>query len=75
MLYYKVPVELDQRPCYEYKNGKRIYKGFLIDEELLTLRECEKMCAPIAKMIPTHIKKTETYFFFGARFQKGASKN
>ena len=61
MLYYKVKPEADNK-----YNRDRSY--FFVGGELLTKREKEKYCCPDAFVDPVEIKKTETYWFFGARF-------
>lgn len=70
MKYYKVPKALDQKPLYTCKNNIRQRNGwFLIANELLTEAECKRRNAPIKKLIPVTIKKTNTYSMFGARFE------
>lgn len=70
MKYYKVPASMDQKKCYKPNTTHRIPNGyFLIANELLTLSECKRINAPINKLFPIEIKKTQTYFFFGARFE------
>lgn len=72
MTYYRVPAILDQRKCYKPAragNGARIPNGWiLIGGELLTEAECKRRNAPLRLLEPVQIKKTQTYFFFGARF-------
>lgn len=69
MLYYKVPAKFDQKQCYKANSSKRIPNGYyLVANELLTAKECERMNAPIDLLEPVTIKKTLTYFCFGARF-------
>ncbi len=70
MKYYRVPEKLDQKQLYTIKNGHRFPNGyFLIANELLTEAKCRKINAPIEKLEPVEIKKTKTYWCFGARFE------
>lgn len=70
MKYYRVPEKLDQKTLYNIKNGHRIPNGyFLIANELLTEAKCRKINAPIEQLEPVEIKKTKTYWCFGARFE------
>lgn len=69
MLYYQVPATMDQKPLYRPGNGpKRLNGWILIGGELLTPSECKRRNAPINKLIPVQIKKTDVFTFFGARF-------
>lgn len=61
MKYYKVKPEADNK-----YNKDRTY--FFVGGELLTEKEKEKYCCPDAFVDPVNVKKTETYWFFGARF-------
>lgn len=61
MKYYKVKPEADNK-----YNKDRTH--FFVGGELLTEKEKEKYCCPDAFVDPVEIKKTETYWFFGARF-------
>lgn len=68
MLYYKVPANMDNVQIYQ--NG--LYKGFLIGNELLTAADCKRLaisCKMQEKLQPVQIKKTNTYWFFGTRFE------
>lgn len=70
MKFYRVPEKLDQRRLYQIKNGRRINNGlFLIGNELLTEAECRKINAPIDELEAVEIKRTNTYWWFGARFE------
>lgn len=76
MTYYQVKPEYDGKTLYKkcgdrgYRNGYRIPNGYnLIANELLTGKEVEKLNVPQMCVDPVNIKKTETYFCFGARFQ------
>ena len=70
MKYLKVPEKLDNRTLYKWTlNGKCVPNGYyLIANELLTKKECEKMNAPVSLLEPVEVKKSETYRMFGARF-------
>lgn len=71
MKYYRVPAAMADRPCYKpSKPGfPRIPNGYyLIGNELLTPAECRKINAPVERLTPVEIKKTETFRMFGARF-------
>lgn len=47
---------------------KKINKG--VNNELMTEREMKKWGFPFTNnFIPVEIKKTETYWFFGSRFE------
>lgn len=70
MTYYKVPKQLDQYRLYTRDNcGRKCYNGYsLIENELLTEKECIRINAPIEKLTRVEYKKTECYRMFGARF-------
>ena len=61
MLYYKVKPEADQK---RRKDGT-IY----IAEELYTEKEAERLQLNTNFMNLVNVKKNNTYFFFGVRFQ------
>lgn len=61
MTYYEVPKRLDQ--TYLWKSQRTLIGG-----ELYTENECEKFGINIGAMIKRVIKRTEIFFFFGARF-------
>lgn len=64
MKYYKVQEEKD------YWDKKGNYLGCAIEDELLTEAEMKKRNFPITKnFLPIEIKKTNTYWFFGCRFE------
>ena len=71
MLYYKVKEQYDNKRIYKRNNkGQLVYNGFLVGNELLTQKELEKLgnvCLDWFQKV--NVKKTDTYFFFGARFQ------
>ena len=76
MKYLQVPASLDQKQLYYPKRtsnhgySKKIPNGyFLIAHELLTVSECKRINAPAELLTPVEIKKTKTYWCFGARFQ------
>lgn len=71
MLYYKVPANLQDKPCYKPNKAQRIPNGYyLIANELLTLAECKRINAPVDLLKPVIIKKTGCYTMFGARFER-----
>lgn len=64
MKYYKVLKEKD------YWDKKGNYLGCAIEDELLTEAEMKKRNFPITEnFLPVEIKKTNTYWFFGCRFE------
>lgn len=76
MKYLQVPASLDQKQLYYPKKtgshgySKKIPNGYyLIARELLTASECKRINAPAELLTPVEIKKTKTYWCFGARFQ------
>lgn len=79
MLYMKVKKEHDNRALYLIKHGKYINNGdILVGGELYTLKEWKKLvdnhvfgCSPEKCADLVEVKKTNTYWFFGARFEVG----
>lgn len=73
MKYLKVKSEYDGKNTYKVDaSGRFIPTGWtLIANELLTEKEAAKMRVPEKCVIPVMVKKTETLFFFGARFEIG----
>jgi len=71
MLYYKVKEQYDNKRIYKRNNrGQLAYNGFLVGNELLTQKELEKLGnVNLEWFEQVNVKKTDTYFFFGARFQ------
>ena len=64
MKYYKVQEEKDYWNMY----GK--YLGCAIKDELLTEAEMKKWNFPFTdNFMPVEIKKTDTHWFFGSRFE------
>ena len=64
MKYYKVQEEKN------YWDKKGNYLGFVVKDELITEVEMKKCKFPItSNFLPVEIKKTKTYWFFGARFE------
>lgn len=64
MKYYKAKKE----KSYWDKKGK--YLGFVVEDELMTEAEMKKWNFPITdNFLPVEIKKTNTYWFFGTRFE------
>jgi len=67
MLYYKVPESLDGKKIIN-PNKKNWDRFELVANELYTKTECKQRGIPLGWLDLVNIKKTETYFFFGARF-------
>lgn len=66
MKYLKTPARLDGKQiCYNPKKG--LYFSFVADE-LLTVKETEKMNLNAAIFEPVAIPRNKIYFFFGRRF-------
>ena len=64
MKFYKVRKENN----YCYKNGKHI--DFVVEDELITPSEMKQRKLPITdNFIPVEVKKTNTHWFFGCRFE------
>lgn len=73
MKYFKVKPEYDGKNTYKFDEKRKccVPTGWtLIANELLTAKEAEKMNVLENCVIPVMVKKTETYIFFGARFEK-----
>lgn len=74
MIFYRVKQEYDNTPQTKSKRWLRIHCDIWIGNELYTGCELDRM-EKRGIMIPeqifekVEIKKTETYFFFGARFE------
>lgn len=70
MTYYRVKKEYDQRPRLIWKRHKQAYtrNGVFIAGELYTRNELQNYSISGEFFEEVRIKKTETYFFFGARF-------
>lgn len=62
MIYYKVPAKMDN--FYIYASGYTLVK-----DELLTLKEAQRMKAPIYKLELVEISRQKTYRCFGCRFE------
>ena len=60
MLYYRVKKEYDQH--------KRSDGNILVQNELYTPKEKEKYNIPDKCLETVEVKKTDIYWFFGARF-------
>lgn len=70
MKYYKVLDKYDNCQKLLDINGKVIYKGdILIGNELYTQKEFEKLANHQSMFEVVNIKKSNVYFFFGARFE------
>ena len=63
MKYYKVPKSLSG---YQFKKG-----WFMVANELFTLKECSKNGIKTDSLENIEINKNDTFYLFGARFQKG----
>lgn len=64
MKFYKVQKENN----YWDKNGKHI--GFVVEDELITPSEMKQRKLPItSNFVPVEVKKTNTHWFFGCRFE------
>ena len=71
MIYYRVRKEYDQTP----KNPKLRDGSILVANELYTKAEKSKLShIPAKAFTKVRIKKTCTYWFFGARFEITESK-
>ena len=68
MLYYKVKPEYDNKPILK-RVGKHLeYNGYLIANELYTLREVNNKDIFMYMLEPVEIPRGRVYFSFGARF-------
>ena len=64
MKFYKVQKENN----YWDKNGR--YIDFVVEDELITPSEMKQRKLPITdNFIPVEVKKTNTHWFFGCRFE------
>ena len=68
MIYYRVKKEYDQRNKNEKKRDGNIYIG----GELYTMKEAERQRLNLAYMDLVEIKKSATFWSFGARFEAEA---
>lgn len=71
MLYYRVKPQYDNYTRYYYNSVYQVKpNGFLVANELYT--PCERANIANAKYFfdEVEIKKSNVYFFFGARFEK-----
>ena len=62
MIYYKVSDKMDN--FYIRDSGYTLVKN-----ELLSLKEAQRMKAPIDKLEPVEISRSKTYWCFGCRFE------
>ena len=70
MLYFKAKKEYDQTPRYKKTARGRVYDNtILIQNELYTAREREKLAMSADCFDVVSIPKTRVYFSFGARFE------
>ena len=60
MTYYKVKAKYDQKAR---KDG-----SFFVENELYTKTEMKKYSIPMEYVEPVELKRNDTFFFFGARF-------
>lgn len=70
MKFYRVKPEADQKRIYNANKTK--YLGFLIANELITPSEAQRHYGgniPCGCLETVEIKKTKTYWSFGARFE------
>ena len=70
MTYYRVKGTADQTP--RILNGKR--NSILIGKELYTPAEYRKLGNRPELFEAVSIKKTDTFFMFGARFEAGSKR-
>lgn len=72
MLYYKVKPEYDNKQRTKWSKQKRRYipDSIWIANELYTPSEIKTYYVPDDLTEKVYIKKTDTYYFFGARFAK-----
>ena len=79
MVYYRVRPECDQMPRILRHRYKRVKDGVFTAFELYTCGELNKFDIPWDKVYDiverVVIKKTEVYWFFGCRFEKGTNWN
>ena len=76
MKYYRVTPENDNAPRFRWGTGRKagyvIRDGILVGNELYTPAERAKIANHKYFFEEVEIKKSNIYFFFGARFEKGA---
>lgn len=70
MKYYKVKPKYDNKTRYKWRCGHGVSDGILIANELYTEKEYSKLANYSGCFEEIDINKNNTYFFFGARFQK-----
>ena len=71
MTYYRVKPEYDNKVRYTWNNhGQGVSNSILIANELYTPREYAKIANYHGWFEKVEIKKSNIYFFFGARFEK-----
>lgn len=63
MIYYKVPKD------GQVYNAKTCKYTPIVENELLTAKECERIGLNYKKLLPVEVSRKKTYFFFGARFE------
>lgn len=75
MKYYRVKPQYDNHPRFkEQTNHKLRQDGILIANELYTPRERAQIMNGNWFFDEIEVPKTKTYWFFGARFEKGETK-
>lgn len=76
MTYYRVKEAYDNKPRLKLKNGRYVYNGVFIRNELYTLREMQNHFPHIEGMYDEiNMPKSNTYKCFGARFEMGRGAN
>ena len=69
MLYYKVKSEYDNKPILKRVGKNHFeYAGYLVANELYTLREVYKKDLLLYMLEPIEIPRGRVYFSFGCRF-------
>lgn len=71
MTYYRVKSQYDNKTRYKWNNHRQgVANSILIANELYTPAEFEKIANCPSWFEVVTIKKTNIYYFFGARFEK-----
>lgn len=69
MIYYRVKRNYDDYDLVDRKLLKKCRLKVLVKDELYTLKEIEKNDIPLETLEKIEIKRTRTFYFFGARFE------
>lgn len=69
MTYYRVKPEYDNKTRYVWRRGQGVPDSILVANELYTKKEFEKIANYHGYFEKVEIKKTNTYFCFGCRFE------